>query len=142
MERGLLWLPLLGFFIWLAWAGWNEYQKVQAYEAWAASFDRSKYDVRAVLGQAGEALTWGQPTRQGPVNTVSISLVDVEKLSLAVQDQELPPETDPPDEKPADLVISLKSGEVCKVPFTNGALAQRWKKALHQSLQALKSAST
>jgi hypothetical protein len=142
MERGLLWLPLLGFFIWLAWAGWNEYQKVQAYEGWAAGFDRSKYDVRAVLGQAGETLTWGKPTRQGPVNTISVSLADVETLSLAVQNQELPPETDPPDGKPADLVISLKSGEVYNIPFTNGALAQRWKKALHQSLQALKSAST
>jgi hypothetical protein len=142
MERGLLWLPLLGFFIWLAWAGWNEYQKVQAYEAWAADFDRSKYDVRAVLGQAGESLSWGQPTRQGPVNVVSVLLGDVENLTLAVQDQELAPEVEPPDQKAADLVVTLKSGEVYKIPFTNGALAQRWKKALHQSLQALKSAST
>jgi len=142
MERGLLWLPLLGFFIWLAWAGWNEYQKVQAYEAWAADFDRSKYDVRAVLGQSGDFLTWGIPTRQGPVNVVSVSLADVETLGLAVRDQELAPEADLPDERAADLVVTLKSGEVYKIPFTNGTLAQRWKKALHQSLQALKSAST
>ena len=41
MERGLLWLPLLGVFIWLSWAGWNEYQKLEAYRAWAESFELS-----------------------------------------------------------------------------------------------------
>ena len=45
MERGLLWLPLLGIFIWLSWAGWNEYQKLEAYRAWAESFEKSKYDI-------------------------------------------------------------------------------------------------
>ncbi|MCF3606421.1 hypothetical protein L2E81_07160 [Planktothrix agardhii 1033] len=35
MERGLLWLPLLAIFIGLAWSGWNEYQKLEAYQAWA-----------------------------------------------------------------------------------------------------------
>lgn len=142
MERGLLWLPLLGIFIWLAWAGWNEYQKVQAYETWAAGFDRSKYDVKSVLGQSGNSLTWGKPTRRGPVDLTSLSLTEVESLDLAVNDHRLSSEEDLPKEKPADLVFTLKSGETYRVPFTDGTLAYRWKKALHQSLQALKSAST
>ena len=50
MERGLLWLPLLAVFFWLAWSGWNEYQKVEAYRRWAADYDKAKYDLYAVLG--------------------------------------------------------------------------------------------
>ncbi len=142
MERGLLWLPLLSLFIWLAWAGWNEYQKVQAYEAWAANFDRSKYDVRAVLGQAGDTLTWGKPTRQGPVDFIRLSLNDVDTIGLKVKDQMLAPETSPPEGDAAEIVLTLHSGERHDIPFTNGALAHQWKKALHQSLEALKSAST
>lgn len=59
MERGLLWLPLLAVFIWLAWQGWNEYQKVEAYQNWAKHFERAKYDIYAVLAQNGSNLTWG-----------------------------------------------------------------------------------
>jgi hypothetical protein len=142
MERGLLWLPLLGVFIWLAWAGWNEYQKVQAYEAWATNFERSKYDVRAVLGQAGHTLTWGEPTRRGPVNLTSFSLTDVENLSLQAKNQVLAPDAEPPTGQAVELVFELKTGEMQYIPFTDGTLAHRWKKALHQSLQTLKSAST
>ena len=31
MEKGLIWLPLLAFFSWLTWSGWNEYQKIEIY---------------------------------------------------------------------------------------------------------------
>ncbi len=62
MERGLIWLPLLGLFIWLAWQGRNEFQKVEAYQNWAKQFEKSKYDIYAVLGQNGNELTWGKPT--------------------------------------------------------------------------------
>jgi hypothetical protein len=142
MERGLLWLPLLGVFVWLAWAGWNEYQKVQAYETWAADFDRSKYDVQAVLGQAGNTISWGQPTRQGPINLISLSLADIDGLSLASKNRVLSTDADPPVGQPVDLVLTLITGEQYRIPFTDGALADQWKKALHQSLEALKSAST
>jgi hypothetical protein len=142
MERGLLWLPLLGVFVWLAWAGWNEYQKVQAYETWAVDFDRSKYDVQAVLGQAGNTISWGQPTRQGPINLISLSLADIDGLSLASKNRVLSTDADPPVGQPVDLVLTLITGEQYRIPFTDGALADQWKKALHQSLEALKSAST
>ena len=48
------------------------------------------------------------------MNVVSVSLADVETLGLAVRDQELAPEADLPDERAADLVVTLKSGEVYK----------------------------
>jgi hypothetical protein len=87
MERGLLWLPLLAAFIWLAWSGWNEYQKVEAYRHWASQFERAKYDIYAVLGQKGSDLTWGKPTRQGPVELETFSLQDVQAIRLLVDQQ-------------------------------------------------------
>ena len=74
MERGLLWLPLLAVFFWLAWSGWNEYQKIEAYRIWVQDYDRAKYDIYSVLGQKGKELTWGKPTRTGPVNLQTFSL--------------------------------------------------------------------
>lgn len=142
MERGLLWLPLLGLFIGLAWAGWNEYQKVQAYETWAAKFDRSKYDIQAVLGQFDNSLTWGKPTRRGPADLTSVSLTDVDAVGLKIKGQMVAAEMVPSSGESADIVLTLQNGEVYSVPFTDAALAYQWKKALHQSLQALKSAST
>lgn len=88
MERGLMWLPLLGLFIWLAWAGWNEYQKVEAYKTWAADFERAKYDIYAALGQKADQLTWGSPTRKGPVDLKTVSLKEVQSISLNVDGQE------------------------------------------------------
>lgn len=140
MERGLLWLPLLAVFIGLAWAGWHEYQKVQAYEAWAAQFDRSKYDIKAMLGQRGDDLTWGRPTRQGPIDLTTLSLQAITDLRLEINGQ---PVVDgaQPAKGSVELALGTTSGETYRIPFTDSDLAQRWEKALHQSLQALKSAS-
>ena len=90
MERGLMWLPLLGLFIWLAWAGWNEYQKVEAYKTWAADFERAKYDIYAVLGQKADQLTWGSPTRKGPVDLRTVSLNEAQSISLTIDGREFP----------------------------------------------------
>ncbi|MGB3201250.1 MAG: hypothetical protein WBA99_10120 [Nodosilinea sp.] len=140
MERGLLWLPLLAVFIGLAWAGWHEYQKVQAYEAWAAEFDRSKYDIKAMLGQRGDNLTWGRPTRQGPIDLTTLSLQSVTELRLEINGQPVIDEAQP-TKGIVELAVATASGETYRIPFTDSELALRWEKALHQSLQALKSAS-
>lgn len=141
MERGLLWLPLLGVFIGLAWSGWHEFQKVQVYEAWATGFDRSKYDIRAMLGQRGDDLTWGRPTRRGPIDLTTLSLGQVIDLHLEIDGEAVPANQSPPTGKSVTLALVTASGETYYIPFTDGDLAQRWEKALHQSLQALKSAS-
>ena len=62
MERGLLGLSLLIFFVGLAWAGWYEYQKIESYRRWAAAFDQAKYDIYSVVGQKKQLVTWGKPT--------------------------------------------------------------------------------
>jgi hypothetical protein len=92
MERGLLWLPLLAVFIGLAWAGWNEYQKVEAYRQWASSFERAKYDLYAVVGQAERQLTWGKPSRKGPIDLQTLCLDDLQAVQLQIDNQLFGPE--------------------------------------------------
>ena len=142
MERALTWLPLLGTFIWLTWAGWNEYQKVQAYEAWAAGADRCKYDIRAVLAQRGSTLTWGKPTRQGPIELARVSLTEIESITLHVNGHPVEPGTFVKRGQRIELVLIAPQGATYTIPFIEFPMAQQWKKALQESLQALKSASS
>jgi hypothetical protein len=136
MERGLLWLPLLGVFFWLAWSGWSEYQKVEAYRNWAQQFERAKYDIYAVLGQKSSDLTWGKPTRQGPVNLETFSLKNVRSIRLLVDDRPADLET-PPNRGRAialEFLFSEPAASI-EVPFTEISLAAEWGKFLQQELQ-------
>ena len=121
MERGLIWLPLLALFVGLAWAGWNEFQKVEAYRRWAEEFDRAKYDIYAVLGQKGETIIWGRPTRGDPILLGQFSLSDV--TAIAVQT----------DKGKVKLTFSLSDDkEAIAIPFTDLELAQQWCAALQR----------
>lgn len=140
MERGLLWLPLLGVFIWLAWAGWNEYQKLEAYKQWAAEFDRAKYDIYAALGQRGDRLVWGQPTRQGPVAVQTVSLHEVQQLTLYGQDKALPPPTAAlPKGCTVAIAVDLANGDRRWIPFTDLDLAIAWQNQLQTLQESLQS---
>ncbi|NJK74948.1 MAG: hypothetical protein HC942_13920 [Microcoleus sp. SU_5_6] len=135
MERGLMWLPLLAIFISLAWAGWNEYQKLEAYRVWAEKFDRAKYDIYAVLAQQGDNLTWGKPTRSGPVNLQTFSLKNVQSLRLLVNGAVVDLENPPNSGSAIALEFLLKDAAAVQVPFTEVALAAQWGKHLQQELQ-------
>ena|SRR6476646_1999804 len=135
MERGLLWLPLLGVFIWLAWAGWSEYQKVEAYRHWAESFEHAKYDIYAVLGQQGTDLTWGHPTRQGPIHLATFSLKEVQSIRLLVDDQPVDLNALPQKGRSILLEFGLPSpASPIRVPFTDVTLAADWSRHLQQEL--------
>jgi hypothetical protein len=136
MERGLLWLPLLAFFFWLAWAGWREYQKVEAYQQWAAAFDHAKYDIYAVLGQKADLLTWGTPTRQDPANLEIISLQDLTAVRLRVNGQ--PVELDnPPTKGRAELELTCRERpSPILIPFTEPPLAAKWAQHLQQQMRS------
>lgn len=135
MIRGLLWLPLLAIFIWLAWAGWNEYQKLEAYRTWASQFDRAKYDIYAVLGQKADNLTWGKPTRSGPVNLETFSLKNVQSIRLLVDDLLVELDTPPSSGRGVALEFILpNSANSVRIPFTEIALAVKWGKYLQQQL--------
>ncbi|MBW4522680.1 MAG: hypothetical protein KME16_23790 [Scytolyngbya sp. HA4215-MV1] len=138
MERGLLWLPLLGVFFWLAWSGWNEYQKVEAYRIWAQSFERAKYDIYAVLGQKGNELTWGKPNRHGPIALQTFSLEQVTAMHLRVDGQIVNMETPPEKGRTIALEFTLVNvADSISVPFTETGLASQWGVYLQNHLQGL-----
>jgi hypothetical protein len=139
MERGLLWLPLLAAFFWLAWSGWNEYQKIEAYRNWAQQFQRAKYDIYAVLGQKGSELTWGKPTRKEPINLQTFSLKKVQSIRLMVDDKVADLEVPPIKGRAIALeFIFPEPTASIKVPFTEIPLATQWGKHLQQELQRLR----
>ena len=135
MERGLMWLPLLAIFIGLAWAGWNEYQKLEAYRVWAEQFAKAKYDIYAVLGQQEDSLTWGKPTRSGPVNLQTFSLKNVHSIQLLVNGAVVDLENPPSSGKAIVLEFLLQDAATVQVPFTEIPLATKWGKYLQQELQ-------
>ncbi|MGB7441189.1 MAG: hypothetical protein WA919_08990 [Coleofasciculaceae cyanobacterium] len=138
MERGLLWLPLLAIFIWLAWSGWNEYQKVEAYRRWAEQFERAKYDIYAVLGQKNTDLTWGKPTRSGPNSLESFSLKEVQSICLLVDNQTADLEKPPSRGRAIALkFVFPEPKDSTQVPFTEIPLAVEWGNFLQQQLNTL-----
>ncbi|WP_330202213.1 hypothetical protein [Cyanobacterium sp. Dongsha4] len=133
MERGLLWLPLLILFFWLAWSGKKEYDKVQAYQAWAEQFDKSKYDIYSVLGKKGDLITIGIPTIKGIKDQKTFSLQNLSQLNLLVKNQVV--EIDNlPEKGEATLQFSLKENETIDVPFTDINIASQWFKYLKKSI--------
>ncbi|MFP4134239.1 MAG: hypothetical protein ACLFQP_07450 [Halothece sp.] len=131
MERGLIWLPLLGIFIGLAWAGWREYNKVEAYRLWAEQFDRAKYDIYAVLGQKDDAITWGKPAHPHPQALESFSLKDVSAIELLVNGERVTLD-DPPRRGKPHIGFTFENRETIQIPFTDVSLAAQWTKKLQE----------
>lgn len=138
MERGLLWLPLLFAFFWLAWQGSREYQKVEGYRIWSENFDRAKYDIYSVLAQKGNDITWGKPTVKGIVDLETFSLINVSHINLLIDDKPIDIDKLPRKAKKIELefVFSETSDKV-SVPFTEIPLAGEWGKFLQGELQRI-----
>lgn len=132
MERGLLWLPLLVVFIWLAWSGWNEYQKLEAYKIWAEDFDNAKFDIYAVIGKKEQQVTWGKPTRKGMIDLKTFSLDNVREIKLIVGDRSIELDNLPDKGKPS-LEFDLNHQESIQIPFTDISLAAKWHAYLEKS---------
>jgi hypothetical protein len=126
MERGLLWLPLLLVFGGLAWAGWNEYQKIEAYRRWAANFDQAKYDIYSALAQKGKLITWGKPTRKGPIALQEISLDEVAQIELWIDDRLVELTAPPSNGSPALVLMAAGRSQPIKIPFTEIPMAIQW----------------
>ena len=138
MLHGLLWLPLLVFFFGMAWAGWNEYQKVETYQQWADQFERSKYDIYAALGQRDRTLTWGLPTRKGVINLQTAPLDGVREVTLLVKgDDAFKVAVSGPIRKSEALIqLTLEDGTTPQIPFTDPDLAKQWHSFLANALAA------
>ncbi|MDB9455887.1 hypothetical protein PN478_17590 [Dolichospermum circinale CS-534/05] len=134
MERGLLWLPLLVVFFWLAWQGSQEYQKLEAYRIWAEEFERAKYDIYAVLAQKGNDITWGKPTTKGPIALETFSLLDVKEIRFLVNGNVVDIENPPQKGRKIELQFLLTSDKSICVPFTEVPLAAKWGQFLQRTL--------
>jgi hypothetical protein len=139
MERGLLWLPLLVVFFWLAWSGWNEYQKIESYKRWAEQFERHKYDIYAVLGQKGDRLTWGRPTRKDPLDIQSVTFQDIARIRFRIDSKffDAKDAEFPLNAKKISLELVLKTGEMPSIRFTDIDIAAAWYRFLSDRLDAL-----
>ncbi|BAQ63991.1 hypothetical protein [Geminocystis sp. NIES-3709] len=129
MERGLLWLPLLVVFIWLAITGKKEYEKVEAYKLWAEQFDNAKYDIYSVLGKKGNLITWGKPTPKGIIDLQTFSLQNIAKIDLTIKNKIVNIDSSP-DRGEANLQFLLIDNNLINVPFTDVNLAVKWIKYL------------
>jgi hypothetical protein len=128
-------------FCWLAWAGWNEYQKIESYKRWAEQFERHKYDIYAVLGQKGDRLTWGRPTRKEPLDIQTVDLTDIARIRFRI-DSKFFDEQDaefPLNPKKISLELVLKTGEMPSIRFTDVDIAAAWYRFLSDRLAAQKS---
>ena len=139
MERGLLWLPLLVVFFWLAWSGWNEYQKIESYKRWAEQFERHKYDIYAVLGQKGDRLTWGRPTRKDPLDIQTVTFQDIARIRFRIDSKffDTKDAEFPLNAKKISLELVLKTGEMPSIRFTDIDIAAAWYRFLSDRLEAL-----
>lgn len=139
MERGLLWLPLLVVFFWLAWSGWNEYQKIESYKRWAEQFERHKYDIYAVLGQKGDLLTWGRPTRKDPLDIQTVTFQDIARIRFRIDSKffDAKDAEFPLNAKKISLELVLKTGEMPSIRFTDIDIAAAWYRFLSDRLDAL-----
>lgn len=133
MERGLLWLPLLGIFLTLALWGWRAYRQVETYREWAKDFDTAKYDAAAVLGLKGREIAWGTPSRHGPKNVERRSLSAIQAIQLRIGDRTFtwPPESLP--EKGRRIALELLP-EKEAIAFTDLRMAIAWWKKLQTTL--------
>jgi hypothetical protein len=133
MERGLLWLPLLFAFFWLAWQGSKEFKKVEAYRIWAEKFDKAKYDIYAVLGLKDNNITWGKPTTTEPIQLETFSLDDVVNIQLFIDNKQVEIEQPPERGRLIELEFMFsESTKSVRVPFTEIPLAAEWGKYLRR----------
>ena len=127
MERGLLWLPLLAMFIGLAWAGWAEYTKIEAYKLWAEDYDQAKYDLYSIIGYHNGTITYGKATRKGMVDLKTVAIADLSQITLRVNDQPVQDLDNLPTKGKAALILHAKQNQDSfKIPFTQIDLAAKW----------------
>jgi hypothetical protein len=146
MLHGLLWFPLLFFFIGITTAGWNEYRKVETYRLWGESFDQAKYDLYSVIGLGPDRITWGTPSRRGPENLQTLALADIQSIALDLDGQTLTldqirqqPELADQKFKTIQLAIHTTAQEQTAAPpiairFTDLALACSWANRISQRM--------
>ena len=130
-----MWLPLLGIFIWLARAGANEYQKIEAYKRWAVGFDRCKYDIYAVIGLKDREISWGKPTKNDPKDVQTFSLDRVSQIQLIVDNRSIDLTNLPVSGKKINLRFQFTDNSTAiDIPFTEIPMAAEWNGFLNNTI--------
>ncbi len=137
-----MWLPILGIFVWLARAGADEYQKLEAYKRWAVGFDRCKYDIYAVLGLKGREISWGKPNKREMTEIQTFSLDRVQQIQLVVDGKPIPLqeyagnlENLPVSGNRANLQFLFgDDSAVVNIPFTEIPMAAEWVEFLNHEI--------
>lgn len=130
-----MWLPLLGMFIWLAKAGYDEYHQIEAYRRWARGFDRCKYDIYAVMGLKDREISWGKPTKAEPKDLKTFSLDRVNSVELIIDRLAVDLANLPVKGKKINLHFQLDNdSELIDIPFTEILLAAEWAEFLQQEI--------
>jgi hypothetical protein len=124
MTQGLLWLPLLLFFVLLTALGWLERRRQSLFRAWAEGSELAKLDGRGAARLRDGELSWasfeaGQLKPQG-----SFSVSRLELLELLALDSGEAPLTD--ESQGACRVRLVGSGQQEDVPFADAERARRW----------------
>ncbi|MCS6942764.1 MAG: hypothetical protein NZ901_10140 [Geminocystis sp.] len=130
MERGLVWSALLLVIVWLTWSGKREYDKLQKYQEWARQFEKSKYDIYAVLGKKGNSLVVGIPTPKGIKEEKTVSLSRIRAVELYWKKQLLSSGQEIPERGEGLLELILEE-ETIEVPFTDIRIAAQWRDYLN-----------
>jgi len=103
---------------------------VDAYQAWAKAFDRAKYDILAVLGQKGDRLVWGKPSRTGVVEVQEFSLKEITAIEVEVNGNIINEAYPPKTSRSVNLCFQRGDEGPIQVPFTEISLALKWAQAL------------
>ncbi len=119
------------------WTSWNEYQKRASYRRWSKQFDKTKYDVYAMLGKYGSELTWAKPSAAGPIEMNTFSLRNVKAIRLTVDNQTVELEKLPSKGLALIEFLIPEPKTVIKVPFADIKEAAEWTQDLQQELLKL-----
>ncbi len=136
MAHGLIWSALLLLLVWLTWSGKREYDKLQRYQEWARQFEKSKYDIYAVLGKKGDLLVVGIPTPRGITEEKTVYLSRLKAVELYWKKQLLSPGQQIPEGGEGLLKLVLEE-ETVEVPFTDIKIAARWRDYLSSLVEGV-----
>jgi hypothetical protein len=92
-----------------------------------------------VLGQKGNHLTWGKPTRSGPIDLQTFSLQQVKLIQLWADDQLVDSGNLPAKGQKVAIEFQLQDTNTpVRVPFTDLSLAAQWTEVLCKDWQNLR----
>jgi len=124
MTHGLLWIPLLLFFLLLTALGWLERRRQSLFRTWTASSELAKLDGQGAARLKDGMLSWasfeaGQLKPQG-----EFRIRQLELLELLALDSGEAPLTE--ESQGLCRVRLVGGGDQADVPFSDADRARRW----------------